>query len=67
MATRPDPIRLIHDNDPAWIIELWLRIHDGRPAPVTAERINKAALEALRALSAHLEPGKQRAVKAALD
>ncbi len=60
-------IRAIHANDPEWIIQLWLAIHGGDPAPfLSKEAINKAALGAIKALTPYLEPGRQRAVTAAL-
>lgn len=59
------PIVLAHQNDPHWIIELWLKIHGGDPAPELRE-INKATAEIVKALAPHLEAAQQKAVLAAL-
>lgn len=60
-------ISAIHANDPVWIIQLWLAIHGGDPAPfLTPAALDKAAIGAIRALATQLDPTKQRAVTAAL-
>jgi hypothetical protein len=59
------PIVADHKNDPQWIIELWLAIHGGDPAP-NVKVINRATADIVRALVPHLETGQQKAVAAAL-
>ena len=64
-------ITAIHANDPGWIIALWLAIHRGDPAPeahgqISAEKVSAAAVDVIRAVAAHLDPAKQKAVTAAL-
>ncbi|WP_156680324.1 hypothetical protein [Sphingomonas profundi] len=67
MATRPKPITAIHANDPAWIIQLWIAIHGGDPAPeLSPAAIEKGAIGAIRALATRLDAPQQRAVIAAL-
>jgi hypothetical protein len=70
MSLKPiKQITAIHENDPEWIIALWLAIHGGDPAPegrVSAEKVNAAAAAVIRAVSTHLDPAKQKAVNAAL-
>ncbi|PXA86827.1 hypothetical protein DMC18_21555 [Caulobacter sp. D5] len=63
MALRP--IVLAHANDPHWIIELWLKIHGGDPAP-DVRVVNKATIDIVKALVPHLDAAKQKAVLAAL-
>ena len=61
------PIVAIHRNDPEWIIALWLAIHGGDPAPhLSAQATERAATDAIRALSAHLGAAQAKAVNAAL-
>ena len=61
------PIVAIHRNDPAWIIALWLAIHGGDPAPqVSVEKARALSADIIRALAAHLDPAKAKAVTAAL-
>jgi hypothetical protein len=63
----PKSIVAIHRNDPQWIIALWLAIHGGDPAPeISAQKASSVAAEAIRALAAHLDAGKAKAVTAAL-
>jgi len=65
MALRP--IVGIHKNDPQWIIALWLAIHGGDPAPeISVQKASAVAADAIRALAAHLDAGKAKAVVAAL-
>jgi hypothetical protein len=67
MAIRRKRITAIHAKDPAWIIALWIAIHGGDPAPqISAQKATKAAMNAIRALAAHLDPVKAKAVVAAL-
>lgn len=62
MAIPPSTIRKIHDNDVAWIIELWLRIHGGDPVP---EKIGSAAANIIKGLATHLPAPQAKAVAAA--
>ena len=65
MAVPPlKPIRAVHKNDIEWIIELWLRIHGGDPVP---DQINRAAIDIIRGVSAHLNPAQSKAVAGALQ
>jgi hypothetical protein len=59
------PIVATHRNDPQWIIELWLAIHGGDPAP-NLKAVNKASADIVRALIPHLDAGHQKAVAAAI-
>lgn len=60
-------ITAIHAKDPSWIIALWIAIHGGDPAPqVSAKKANKAAMAIIRAVAAHLDPAKAKALAAAL-
>jgi len=62
------PIVGIHKNDPEWIIALWLAIHGGDPAPeLSTRQVHEAAAGAIKALATRLEPGKHKAVVAALS
>jgi hypothetical protein len=61
------PIVAIHRNDPQWIIALWLAIHGGDPAPeISVEKQRAVSAEIIRAVAAHLDAGKAKAVVAAL-
>ncbi len=69
MASPPKSISLIHRNDPGWIIQLWLAIHGGDPAPnihVSQEQIARAASDAIKALAQHIDPAKAAKINAAL-
>ncbi|CAN5573368.1 hypothetical protein BH10PSE4_BH10PSE4_00250 [soil metagenome] len=64
-TTQLRPLVFTHKNDPHWIIELWLKIHGGDPAP-ELRAVNKATAEIIRALAPHLDPSHEKAVIAAL-
>ena len=67
MASPPKHLSFIHRNDPGWIIQLWLAIHHGDPAPevqVGHDKIAQAATEAIKALAQHIDPAKAKAVTA---
>ncbi len=67
MAIKRKPITAIHARDPAWIIALWIAIHGGDPAPqISTAKANEAATAIIRALAAHLDAAKAKAVVAAL-
>jgi hypothetical protein len=62
-------INAIHAKDIGWIIALYHAVHGGDPGPeglISAEKANKAAAAMIRALAAHLDPEKAKAVVAGL-
>jgi hypothetical protein len=65
VALQPRQITATHRNDPQWIIELWLAIHGGDPAP-DARAVAKVSADIIKAVSKHLDPAHQKAVVAAL-
>ncbi len=65
------PIKFVHKNDIEWIIQLWLAIHGGDPAPDAhgnfSERVVAgAASQLIKALSVRLPAAHAKAVTAAL-
>jgi hypothetical protein len=71
MSTKPTAVRPIvgiHVKDIEWIIALWFAIHGGDPAPehLSHAQAQTAATGLIRAVAAHLDPAKAKAVIAAL-
>jgi hypothetical protein len=70
MSLKPvKQITAIHANDPEWLIALWLAIHGGDPGPeshIPSKQVSQAAESIIRAVAAHLDPAKQKAVASAL-
>jgi len=45
-----------HRNDPAWIIELWLRIHQGDPVPEQYKHLSETVTNlTLKALATQIK------------